>query len=439
MKNKSFDLIVGAILAIAILVGVFATGFYAGRMTGSPGDAVLFDLSPLSLGKEAQTQTTSEPQAVKSETPDELIQPFWEAWDIVDEMFVDQPLDHKLLMRGAIRGMVEALGDEHSSYMDPVTYERVNDRLNGDYEGIGAWVDATGDYLTIISPMPGSPAEKAGLKSNDKVIAIDGEDMTGIDAELARQKVLGPKGSKVTLTIWRQGNPEPFDVVIERAAIVIPSVVGKMLEDDVAYVQLVFFGDETDKDLEKTLKELLAKKPKGLILDLRDNGGGFLQTAIDVASEFIGDGLIMHEQYGDGRLESFNARRGGLATKIPMVVLINQGSASASEIVAGAIQDRGRGYLVGKTSYGKGSVQSYIELDDNEGALRVTVARWLTPNQRQINEVGLDPDFPVEISEQDAAAEKDTQLEQAIAVLLKKLVPLPTPVVTPTASATPTP
>jgi carboxyl-terminal processing protease len=337
--------------------------------------------------------------------------------------------------------MMEALGDQHSSYLDPEMLKRVNEVLQGaEYEGIGAWVDPTQDYLTIISPMPGSPAEKAGLRPGDKVIAIDGEDMTGKGGEYARQRVLGPKGTVVRLTILRRGQTEPFDVEVVRAAIVTPSVAGRMLEEEgIAYIQLFTFGDSTYQETQRTLRNLLAQNPKGLILDLRNNGGGYRDTAIQVASQFIGKGTIMLEEFGDGRKEAFEALRGGLATEIPMVVLINEGSASASEIVAGAIQDYGRGYLVGMQSYGKGSVQNYVELDDNQGAVRITVARWLTPLGRQIHGVGLRPDFPVEITDEDLAAGRDPQLDQAIAVLLQKLTPPPTPIPSPTPTPTPQP
>jgi carboxyl-terminal processing protease len=289
--------------------------------------------------------------------------------------------------------------------------------LRGDeYEGIGAWVDTSKDYLTIISPMPGSPAEKAGLKPDDKIIAIDGEDMTGVDGELARQKVLGPKGSTVTLTVQRK-DLQPFDVEVVRDSIVVPTMESRMLENDIAYVRLIIFGEDTADDLKEALEELMKQNPKGLILDLRYNGGGFLDTAIDVASQFIGDGVIMYEEYGDGNTITYEARSGGVATKIPMVVLINEGSASASEIVAGAVQDRGRGVLVGVTSYGKGSVQTFAPLMNEQGAVRVTIARWLTPNNRQINGVGLEPDYLVEFTDADIEAGKDVQLEKAIELL----------------------
>ena len=348
---------------------------------------------------------------------DELFVPFWQTWSMVEQEFVDQPVDREAMMRGAIRGMLESLGDEHTSYLDPEMFERANAQLEGEeYEGIGAWVDTTGDYLTIISPMPNSPAEKAGLKPNDKIIAVDGEDMTGIDGELVRQRVIGPKGSTVILTILRDGQ-EPFDVEIQRAGIIVPTVDSRILEGNIAYVELFTFGADTAKDLREVLDELMSQNPKGLILDLRNNGGGYLDTAIEVVSEFIPEGIVMFEEYGDGRKVEYEARKGGLATEIPLVILINEGSASASEIVAGAIQDTGRGLLVGNTSFGKGSVQSYSPLENNQGAVRITIARWLTPSGRQIHGEGLEPDYKVEFTPEDMTAGIDPQLEKALELL----------------------
>jgi len=192
-----------------------------------------------------------------------------------------------------------------------------------------------------------------------------------------------------------------------------------MLEGNVAYVQLFNFGDKTTSELRDALKEVMAEKPVGLVLDLRNNGGGALRTAIEVASEFIGDGVIMYEEYGDGSRDTYSATRGGLATDIPIVVLINEGTASASEIVAGAIQDHGRGQLVGVTSFGKGSVQIWTPLDNDQGAVRVTIARWLTPDGRTIHETGLEPDVVVGLTEEDIAAERDPQLDKAVELLTK--------------------
>jgi carboxyl-terminal processing protease len=300
--------------------------------------------------------------------------------------------------------------------------------MEGEYEGIGAWVDTTGDYLTIIAPMKGSPAEAAGLKANDVVIAVDGEDQTGVPGDLVLQKILGPAGEPVTLTI-RRGD-ETLEFTIVRAKISVPVVDYQMLENDIAYIALTTFNDQATEQLREALDELMAQNPKGLILDLRNNGGGYLSTAIEVASEFIPKGVIMYEEYGDGTREVYNAKRGGRATEIPLVVLVNEGTASASEIVAGAIQDHGRGKLVGTQTYGKGSVQNWIPLSSEDSGVRITIARWLTPNGKQINNVGLTPDVVVEMSDNyvqtpsDTDIESiewhDTQLEAAIQLLLEQ-------------------
>ena len=241
--------------------------------------------------------------------------------------------------------------------------------------------------------------------------------MTGTVAELARQKVLGEAGTQVVLTILREGVEQPFDVTITRQQISIPSTEYKMLDNQLAYVRLNAFSDTTKAEIHAALEELMAQNPKGLILDLRYNGGGYLDTAIDVGSEFLPDGVVAYEEFSDGTRDIFTASGEGIATKIPMVVLVNDWSASASEVVAGALQDRGRAKLVGVTTYGKGTAQNWIPLADDEGAIRVTIARWLTPNLRNVTDTGLTPDIEVKISDADAQASIDTQLNKAIEIL----------------------
>jgi carboxyl-terminal processing protease len=427
MQSKTSITIASALVIIILLAGACSIGFLIGQFfvpensLFSMGQNFLSSLNSNDLTDGQSLSSELQPGKGTSEEIDKLFVPFWQAWDLVHDQFVDQPVDNQALMRGAIRGMLDALGDEHSSYLDPEHYEMLNNELQGrEYEGIGAWVDIRGEFLTIISPMPGSPAESAGLRPGDKVIAVDGEDMTGVDGEIVRQHIIGPVGTKVRLTIFREGNDEPFDVEITRESITVPSVDSRMLDENIAYIQLFTFGDDTTKDLRNSLKELMAQNPTGLILDLRNNGGGYRDTAIEVASEFVADGVIMLEKYGDGREKVFRAKRGGLATDIPIVVLINEGSASASEIVAGAIRDHDRGKLVGTTSFGKGSVQSFSELADGQGAIRVTIARWLTPNGETIHGIGLKPDFIVEYKEEDYNAGKDPQLDRAIEILKRQ-------------------
>ncbi|MCS6907089.1 MAG: S41 family peptidase [Anaerolineales bacterium] len=403
------------ILALfVIVIGATLTGFYAGRISAAQQAAA--PTLPGTSSREAPSAEVASDQNVN-----ELFAPFWQTWRLIHEQYVEQPVDDVKLMRGAIQGMLNALEDEHTSYIDPESLELYQAQISGtEYEGIGAYVDTTREYLTIIAPMMGSPAEKAGLKPGDQIIAIDGEDMTGIDGELVRQRVLGPAGTKVRLTIKRPGVEKPFDVEIVRATIKSTNVIGRMERNNIAYIRLIAFGDEnTTRDLRQMLRKLLAENPQGLILDLRNNGGGLLNSAIDIASEFIKEGVIAYEVYGDGRKETFRASGKGLATEIPLVVLVNEGSASASEIVAGAIQDLGRGKLVGATTYGKGSVQVWNDLVNNQGAVRITVARWLTPKGRTIQGTGLTPDVEVAITEEDYAAGKDPQLDKAIELLTK--------------------
>jgi carboxyl-terminal processing protease len=416
MKAIKYFLI--AILVLMLLGGTFsgglAVGFLAANEWSIPSLVGPID-SPMPTMPPVAT-----PQGADEATPEELqtlFKPFWEAWDLVHTQYVDQPVDDLALMRGAIQGMLAALGDQHTSYMDPQEFEDANAGLEGTYEGIGAYVDTSGDYLTVISPIKNSPAEAAGLRPGDKIIAIDGEDMTGIEPELARRRVLGPAGSVVRLTIQREGESEPLIFEITRAQIVVSSVEHEMLENDIGYIKLNTFGDTTTRELRAALQEIMAGNPRGLVLDLRNNGGGYLQTAVEVVSEFVPSGVVLIEKYGDGTEDTYEARSGGLATQIPLVVLVNEGSASASEIVAGAIQDFERGKLVGMTTFGKGSVQIWTPLSDNQGAVRVTIAKWLTPNGRTIHEVGLEPDFEVELTEEDFLAELDPQLDKALEVL----------------------
>jgi carboxyl-terminal processing protease len=412
MYSNSVKTLLILIIAAILLGGAFSGGILIG--------AALPARAASSLPFKEWIQQSPAVQAASDEPDREkLFKPFWQAWELMHKYYVDQPMDDLLLMQGAIRGMLDSVGDPHTAYMNPEEYRQTNTSLLGKYEGIGAYVDIRGDYLKIISPMPGSPAEKAGLRPGDTVIKVDGDDMTGVNGNLVLSRILGPAGTDVTLTIVRDGENEPFDVTITRAAIKVASVESEMLDDDIAYINILTYGDETAKDVHQALIELLAKNPKGLILDLRYNTGGYLEAAIDIVSEFIPSGTVMYEEYGDGTRKTFEARGKGVAYDIPMVVLVNEGSASASEITAGAIQDLDRGELVGVTTYGKGSVQNWVELKDDQGAVHITTARWLTPKERQINGVGLEPDYVVEISDEDYEADRDPQLDKAIDLLKK--------------------
>ena len=410
--NNTVKTILGLFVAVILLAGAFSGGFIAGHLLPVSGQLpIISDFLPSSPGVDPQQSST--PAELQT-----LFTPFWEAWNVIHEQYVDQPVDDVKLMQGAIRGMMDALGDDHTFYMEPQAYENETSALQGQYEGIGAYVDTTGDdYLVIVSPIAGSPAELAGLRAGDKIIAIDGEDMTGVTPDEARLKVLGPEGTKVTLTVAREGAPEPLEFVITRARISLKSAEGKMLKDGIAYVDINTFGDNTTQELRGTLTQLLKQNPKGIVIDLRNNPGGYLSTAVEVASEFIDEGVVLYEQYGDGRRDQYEALGNGQATDIPLVVLINEGSASASEILAGALQDYERAKLVGVQSFGKGTVQNRVPLSNDQGAARVTIARWLTPKEREIDHVGLAPDVYVESEPQSINTDNDPQIQAAVETL----------------------
>lgn len=433
--NKTVKTIVGVIVAIVLLAGAFSGGFIAGHILPAGAFPAIDTAFP-----NAQGPTTEENASTPNDVQN-LFVPFWEAWNFVHKQYVDQPVDDVKLMQGAIRGMMNALGDKQTYYMEPQVFKDQTQALQGSsqYEGIGAYVDTRGDYLSIISPIQGTPADKAGLRPGDKIIKVNGEDMTGVDPNEVLQKVLGPRGTKVILTIVRENETTPLDVTITRDTIVIESATGKMLDNGIAYVDINTFGEQTTQQLRDTLDTLMAQHPKGIIIDLRNNGGGYLTTAVEVTSEFIDKGVVAYEKYGDGRREELDALGNGRATNIPLVVLINQGSASASEILAGALQDYGRAKLVGVQSYGKGSAQLWQPLSNDQGAARVTIAKWLTPKERTIDHIGLTPDVNVEVTEEDYQAGRDPQLEAAIQTLNAIVGNTAIPTSMPTSIPEPTP
>lgn len=404
-----------AAVSIVLMAAAFGSGYLAGSGTRRPPALVPVrsTVSPVAPASGEAREAAVTPGSLEM-----LFRPFWESWTIVHDNYVDQPVDDIALMRGAITGMLAALGDEYTGYMDPASWTSANDGLQGSFEGIGAIVDTTGDYLTITEPMPGSPAERAGLLAGDQVVAVDGKDVTGMDPEQVRGKVVGPAGSQVTLTISRMGVEQPFDVTLTRAKIVVPSVESEMLGEGLAYLKINDFGANTADEVGSALQDLMAHNPGGLVLDLRNNGGGYLNAAVDVASQFLReDTLILYEEYGDGRREPFRAGEGGLSLELPIVVLVNAGTASAAEVVAGALQGSGRAQLVGVQTYGKGSVQIWVPLSDEQGGVRVTIAKWLTPDGRSIHKLGLTPDAIVPLTDQDSGAGLDPQMGEAVELL----------------------
>jgi carboxyl-terminal processing protease len=350
---------------------------------------------------------------------DDTFTPFWEVWELVHIRYFDQPVDDIALAEGAIDGMLAVLGDPNTRYLSPEDQAVTQENMDGEIQGIGAEVSEDEGAIVIVSPIEGSPAEAAGLQPGDILRTADGVELTGMSVVEAAALVRGPKGTMVVLGIERDG--ELFEVEIERDIIRVPSVRGEMLEDGLAYVRLTQFGTQTDEELEELLNTLMAQNPQGMILDMRRNPGGSLDTAVNIADQFLGDGRILLERFGDGRETEFESTDKGLAEDIPLVVLIDEGSASASEVLAGAIQDRGRGTLIGQLSFGKGTVQTWQELS-NGGGVRITTARWLTPDENWVHGQGLTPDYFIPLTE----SEEDEQLEAAVDFLLgKEIISVP--------------
>jgi carboxyl-terminal processing protease len=345
---------------------------------------------------------------------------FWEAWNLVDEHFYGDSSDETTRTYGAIQGSLRALEDPYTVFIEPQERDREEEQLRGSFGGIGAYVERVGDGRVLLTPMPDRPAAKAGILDGDELIAVDGTPITPdmpFDDVLAL--VRGEVGDVVRLTVRREGSAEPLTFEVERAEIVTPSVSWELLPDGIGYIRLTIFGERTSDELEDAISELRDQGANRYIVDLRDNGGGLLPVAIDVASQFLSDGVVMYERKSDGEEKPFPVQDHGLALEEPLVVLVNGSTASASEIVAGAIQDYHRGKLVGTKTYGKASVQLVFELSDGS-SLHVTNARWLTPSRYEIEGAGLKPDVEVEFTELDRQENRDPQLDQAIAVVRRE-------------------
>jgi carboxyl-terminal processing protease len=384
-----------ASVMVALLAVVFTGGYLLG--THSPNAAV-------------------EAQGNQPQETEELFVPFWEAWNLLHDYYVN-PLDDNALMEGAITGMMQSLGDPHTDYMDPQTFARVNEGMSGEYEGIGATVrknEETGG-LELISIIRGSPAENAGLVSGDQIVEVDGEDVTSWTQEEIIAVVRGPAGTTVHLGILRPGEEDLLYFDVTRERITLTSVAYEVLDGNIGYIRLSQFEMNSGDLMRDALREMDANNLNGLILDVRSDPGGFLSTAIDVASIFLQDGVVLIERTPDNEIVH-NVLGNAVAPDVPLVLLVDQGSASASELIAGALQDQGRATIVGMKTFGKGSVQTWRELS-NGGGVRITISLWFTPNGNSVNDVGITPDIEVPFDPEAAAQGEDNQLQAAIEVL----------------------
>lgn len=401
------SVLVAALAIVAVLAGsaLFVSGWTLGRQSA---------LTPGTPSGEA-----------------EAFQPFWDAYRAVTERYAGGDVDRKALIEGAIKGMIGALDDPYSQYLTSQEFKDSLRSISGEFEGIGATigtVDATGATstcdtlgpdcrLAVVGPIPGSPADEAGLLPGDVIDRIDGTSLDGLTVDAARSRVRGPKDTAVTLTI-RRGAEAPFDVEIVRAVIVTPEVETRSLADGaVGYIRLSGFSDHAAQQFDAALKADVDAGQRALVVDLRGNPGGYVTAAREIASQFLADGTIFWQEDADGTLVETVAEPGGVATdpSIRVVLLVDGGSASASEIVAGALHDRGRATLVGSRTFGKGTVQQWTQLEDDSGGFRLTIAKWLTPDKTWVHKVGITPD--VVVDQAGAAPGDDPALDAALKVL----------------------
>jgi len=415
MKNKKFIYFSISFLAVfCLLSGVFIGRIWQvrGLVTNEGGEVKITKVLDLYS---------------QSRSPEVEFEAFWDLWDKVKTKYVEQPVDEVSLFYGAMEGLVNGLNDPYSVFFAPEEARQFARDLSGEaFDGIGAEIGLRDNQLTVIAPLKGSPAEKVGLKSGDKIYAIDGVETYDMTLDEAVSNIRGKRGTEVKLTISHDGLEGLEEVIVVRDTISIPTVEWEVKENDIVYLRVSYFNDDTWGDFDKAVGEILLETPKGIILDLRSNPGGYFDTSVAVVSEWIPSGIVVKEKFSETEESEYSSTGKHRLADLPTVVLIDEGSASGSEIVAGALQDYKLATLVGKTSYGKGSVQEFEILPDGS-ALKLTVARWFTPLDRQIDEEGIVPDIELEEMFADIVIDeevgeidfRDLGVEKALEILSK--------------------
>ncbi len=386
------------LLLVIVLAAGFAGGFYFNE----------FSDFGTGIGRDFVNRAVGQPDGVDFSL-------FWNVWNQLQDKYVDsEDLNSQELLYGAIDGLVNAVGDPYTVFMQPKESENFAQEISGTFGGVGIEIGLRNNILTVIAPIKDTPADRAGLMAGDKIVKIGDKSTESMKISEAVNLIRGPKGTPIKLTISRgEKNSSSKEVTIVRGTIRVPTVAWKMLSGDIAYIQLFVFNRNVDNDIEKAVREIQKSNARRLILDLRNNPGGLLDSAVNIAGYFIDGGLtVTEERTNDGQKQVFEAPNHGQLKNYPLVILINKGSASASEILAGAIKDHRGVLLVGEKSFGKGSVQEVSELP-GKSSLKVTVAKWFTPKGTSINDNGIEPDYSVERTEDDINNERDPQLDKA--------------------------
>lgn len=403
-KKPFLSLWVAVLLILSFILGYFSAS--------APGE----DKVDQGQGRVTGTHQDVPPYLVK----DVDFQLFWQVWDYLHRNSFERPLMDTKLFYGALAGMVSGLGDPYSVFMDPEMAREFNNELEGTFDGIGAEIGIRNNNLVIVAPLASTPAERAGLKSGDRIIAIDGVDTAGMAVDYAVTLIRGQRGTPVTLTILSNGDVEPREVTIIRDKITIQVVQGELKKTtsgrQVAYIKVVHFSQETDKKFREAWQQLKSNGASAIILDLRNNPGGFLDQAVALASHWVQDGVVVKEKLPEQDYHDYTSMGPGDLAGIPTVVLVNGGSASASEIVTGALQDWKLATVVGEKTFGKGSVQDLQEFPDGS-AVKLTIAKWFTPQERSIDLTGLMPDIEVARTREDIESNRDPQLDKALELL----------------------
>jgi carboxyl-terminal processing protease len=396
------------LVTVGVLIAVIF--FFAGFKSGQNS----ISLSTPSL----ENRTLGKPGGVD-------FSPFWKAWNILEDKYVPasstEVVTNDEKVWGAIQGLAESLGDPYTVFFPPVESELFESDIRGNFEGVGMEIVAKDGAVTVIAPIKGGPAERAGVRAGDKVIRIDGNSTAGLSTEDAVQVIRGVKGTKVVLTIFRTGTKEPFDISIIRDVINIPTIKSQSLGNNIYKIDLYSFSAPSPNQFRQALREFILSGDDKLILDMRGNPGGYLEAAIDIASWFLPPGkIVVREDFGGTKDETVYRSKGYdvFPKGLDFVILVDGGSASAAEILAGALSEHGVATLVGEKTFGKGSVQELVDIT-SKTSLKVTIARWLTPNGSSISDVGITPEYVVKRTQADYDAGKDLQLDKAIEILNK--------------------
>ncbi len=393
------------IVAIALIISSYRVGFTNGQK------GVIFDTKTFKVVNQVDQPTTVDYNLL------------WDTLKVVQQKYIERDqINQQKVLYGAIRGAVAAAGDQYTTFFDPAELNSFKTELKGSFDGIGAEVGKKDNSIVIIAPLDGTPAQRAGLKAADIIVSIDGQSTADMSVDDAVNKIRGKKGTAVTLSIYRRGADKPFEVKITRDTIAVKSVKVTYKEVNgkkIAVLTLAKFGDDTKELFDKAVIDITAQKADGIVLDLRNNPGGYLESAVDTASNWIEKNkVVVTEAHSATESVPYNSYGYGKLSKIKTVALINAGSASAAEILAGALHDYNIAKLIGVKSFGKGSVQELVDLPGGS-ALKVTVAKWITPGGKNLNKDGLNPDIEVKLSDDDIAKNKDPQMDAAVNEVVK--------------------